>query len=193
MAQGAGSEGGRKRSEEAKNGREEAKNGREEDGNGREEDGNGSDATTPPSRRTDAPIADDADVLCAQVREMFTPENWHKFEECSVVVGMHPDEATEAIVDFARVRGKPFAVVPCCVFPAMFPDRRVRRDGEGEDGRRRHGGGGGDDVPSRSGGSSCGGSPGRPAARWPTSRSRARTQVVYSKTPPPPPRRRADD
>lgn len=34
----------------------------------------------------------------------------------SVVVGMHPDEATEAIVDLALAHRKPFAVVPCCVF-----------------------------------------------------------------------------
>jgi hypothetical protein len=174
---------------EAKNGREEAKNGREEDGNGREEAGNGSDATTPPSRRTDAPIADDAGVLCAQVREMFTPENWYKFEECAVVVGMHPDEATESIVDFAVARGKPFAVVPCCVFPAMFPDRRVRRDGEGEDGGGGKVGGGVVPVTER-----------RQLVRWLAGKTRGEVaylafeganQVVYSKTPPPPPA--ADD
>ena len=61
--------------------------------------------------------------LCQQVRDMFTPDNWHKFADCSVVLGMHPDEATESIVDFAKKFGKPFAVVPCCVFPALFPDR----------------------------------------------------------------------
>ena len=65
--------------------------------------------------------------LCEQVRDMFTPDNWHKFADCSVVLGMHPDEATESIVDFAKKFGKPFAVVPCCVFPALFPDRHVTR------------------------------------------------------------------
>ena len=30
---------------------------------------------------------------------------------------MHPDEATEDIVDMAVSHGKAFAVVPCCVFP----------------------------------------------------------------------------
>jgi hypothetical protein len=34
-------------------------------------------------------------VLCAQVQTEFTPENWHLFADCSVVVGMHPDQATE--------------------------------------------------------------------------------------------------
>ena len=38
--------------------------------------------------------------------------------DCDVLVGMHPDQATEPIVDAALAMGKPFAVVPCCVFPA---------------------------------------------------------------------------
>ena len=44
----------------------------------------------------------------------------------SVLVGMHPDEPTEAIVDTAIALGKPFAVVPCCVFPRLFPHRQLR-------------------------------------------------------------------
>ena len=35
---------------------------------------------------------------------------------CSVVCVLHPDSATEPLVDFAIEMGKPFAVVPCCVF-----------------------------------------------------------------------------
>jgi hypothetical protein len=38
---------------------------------------------------------------------------------------MHPDEATEPLVDQALARGIPFVVVPCCVFPSKFPDRRT--------------------------------------------------------------------
>ena len=38
---------------------------------------------------------------------------------------MHPDEATEPIVDGAIRHGKPFAVLPCCVFPTAFPSRRL--------------------------------------------------------------------
>ena len=41
-------------------------------------------------------------------------------------MGIHPDQATEALVDIALALGKPFAVVPCCVFPTMFPERRLR-------------------------------------------------------------------
>ena len=39
---------------------------------------------------------------------------------------MHPDQPTEAIVDAALAHGKPFAVVPCCVFPSLFPHRQLR-------------------------------------------------------------------
>ena len=45
--------------------------------------------------------------------------------QCGLVVGMHADQATEAVVDFALTHGKPFAVVPCCVFPNAFPQRRL--------------------------------------------------------------------
>ena len=41
----------------------------------------------------------------------------------SVLVGCHPDEATEWIVDSALAANKRFCVVPCCVFPSLFPDR----------------------------------------------------------------------
>ena len=41
------------------------------------------------------------------------------------VVGLHPDQATEPIVDFALSHGKPFAVVPCCVFGRLAPHRRL--------------------------------------------------------------------
>ncbi|KAF1772834.1 Nucleic acid-binding, OB-fold [Phytophthora cactorum] len=48
------------------------------------------------------------------------------FTDCSVFVGMHPDEATEAIVDAALKLGKPFAIVPCCVMSRVFPDRQCQ-------------------------------------------------------------------
>lgn len=44
---------------------------------------------------------------------------------CSVVVGLHPDQATDAAVDFALAHGKPFAVVPCCTYARDFPHRRL--------------------------------------------------------------------
>lgn len=42
---------------------------------------------------------------------------------CSVIVGMHPDQATEAIIDFAQTLNVPFAMLPCCVMPSLFPRR----------------------------------------------------------------------
>ena len=52
-----------------------------------------------------------------------TVEAWRVLRGCSCIVGMHPDGATEAIVDFALARGLPFAVVPCCVFAVDFRAR----------------------------------------------------------------------
>lgn len=53
----------------------------------------------------------------------FTERLWTEGEaadclqDCSLVVGLHPDQATDSIVDFALQHSKSFAVVPCCVFP----------------------------------------------------------------------------
>ena len=49
--------------------------------------------------------------------------------DCSAVVGLHPDQATGAIVDCGLVLNKPWAVVPCCVFPSLFPGRLRPGDG----------------------------------------------------------------
>ena len=45
--------------------------------------------------------------------------------ECSAMVALHPDEATDAIVDLAVRYQVPFCIVPCCVFGRLFPDRRT--------------------------------------------------------------------
>ena len=37
-----------------------------------------------------------------------------------IVVGMHPDQATEEILRWATLNRKPFAVCPCCVMPTSF-------------------------------------------------------------------------
>ena len=41
----------------------------------------------------------------------------------TLLVGLHPDECTEDILDIALKYNKPFAIVPCCVFPGFFPFR----------------------------------------------------------------------
>lgn len=45
--------------------------------------------------------------------------------QCSAIVGLHPDQPTAAITDCAVALGKPWAVIPCCVFPNAFFSRRT--------------------------------------------------------------------
>ena len=44
-------------------------------------------------------------------------------QNASLIIGLHADGATEAIVDAAILFNKPFVVVPCCVFPNLFRQR----------------------------------------------------------------------
>ena len=48
---------------------------------------------------------------------------------CSVVVGMHPDQAAEHIIRFCLANNKPFAIIPCCVYSSQFPKRRHAETG----------------------------------------------------------------
>lgn len=58
-----------------------------------------------------------ADVpVCDETHDLLT--------QCGAIVALHPDEATDAIVDMAVKQRKPFVVVPCCVFARLFPKRR---------------------------------------------------------------------
>jgi hypothetical protein len=43
--------------------------------------------------------------------------------DCSLVVGMHADQATEHLVEFALRNNKPFAILPCCIYSKQFPTR----------------------------------------------------------------------
>lgn len=49
---------------------------------------------------------------------------------CSLLIGMHPDEATVDIVKAGIKYKLNFAVVPCCVFHKKFPDRRLKNGKE---------------------------------------------------------------
>jgi hypothetical protein len=42
----------------------------------------------------------------------------------SLLLGLHPDQATDDCVDASLANKIPFAIVPCCVFPTMFPHRK---------------------------------------------------------------------
>jgi hypothetical protein len=41
-------------------------------------------------------------------------------ESYDLLVGMHPDEATDVIIDEAAKRRVPFAICPCCVKPTIL-------------------------------------------------------------------------
>lgn len=57
--------------------------------------------------------------------EAFVQRNQALVGGADALVGLHPDQATEAIVDAALLLGLPFAVVPCCVFPQLGLGRRL--------------------------------------------------------------------
>lgn len=59
-------------------------------------------------------------------------------KNASLLIGLHADGATEAIVDAAIAYKKPFVVVPCCVFPSLFRDRFVTVKVDGEIEKRVH-------------------------------------------------------
>jgi hypothetical protein len=48
-----------------------------------------------------------------------------------LIVGFHPDQATDYCFLLAKVLKIPVCVVPCCTFPSEFPDRRLYHEGEG--------------------------------------------------------------
>lgn len=60
---------------------------------------------------------------CASGRTMyrygrFTLDTAGDFD---LVVGMHPDEATDVLMAWAIIHRVPFAVVPCCARPTVWP------------------------------------------------------------------------
>lgn len=46
-------------------------------------------------------------------------------KQAQLIVGFHPDQATEACIDMALLLKISFCVCPCCVFPSEFPNRRL--------------------------------------------------------------------
>ncbi|KAL3938418.1 MAG: hypothetical protein SGBAC_006659 [Bacillariaceae sp.] len=60
------------------------------------------------------------------------PELQSAIQNATLILGLHADGATEAIVDAALQYHKPFCVVPCCVFPNLFRSRKVVDEATGE-------------------------------------------------------------
>lgn len=48
----------------------------------------------------------------------------------ALLLGLHPDQCTEDIVDAALQSNGSFAIVPCCVFPDLFPSREYCNEKE---------------------------------------------------------------
>lgn len=48
-----------------------------------------------------------------------------KITECSIIVGLHPDQASGVMIDLAILLQKPFVIIPCCVYGKQFPKRKL--------------------------------------------------------------------
>lgn len=46
--------------------------------------------------------------------------NWRCDEKYDLVIGMHPDEATDHIIMYAVRNNIPFVVCPCCIKPSAY-------------------------------------------------------------------------
>lgn len=67
--------------------------------------------------------------LYHSIPKLFNPEFFKShpdFAENSLVLGLHPDQATETIVDVGLEFGLCFAVIPCCIFAHENPERRLK-------------------------------------------------------------------
>lgn len=68
---------------------------------------------------------DDSDRLGnKQISDAF--EALDVFLRARLVVGFHPDQATDYCIDLATELQIPFCIVPCCVFPSFFPHRALQ-------------------------------------------------------------------
>jgi len=56
----------------------------------------------------------------------FFNRNLIDIKSVRLIVGLHPDEATEPLVDTALDLLISFCVIPCCVFSQDFPNRRLK-------------------------------------------------------------------
>mmetsp|Transcript_23507 Transcript_23507/g.40051 ORF Transcript_23507/g.40051 Transcript_23507/m.40051 type:complete len:310 (+) Transcript_23507:116-1045(+) len=74
---------------------------------------------------SDDDICSDGDGVDCKVL-LFEDEAVEKaVRNASLIIGLHADGATEAIVDAALRYNKPFVIVPCCVFPNLFRHRFI--------------------------------------------------------------------
>ncbi|GJJ69665.1 hypothetical protein EMPS_02013 [Entomortierella parvispora] len=60
--------------------------------------------------------ATDPDRIQTILDDEFLEKRHQLVRDSSILIGLHPDQATEPIVRAALKAGKPFAIIPCCVF-----------------------------------------------------------------------------
>jgi hypothetical protein len=102
---------------------------REVEGVGGAEETEAAEAAEEAEEAEEATEAEEADAAAAaatagQAAPLEPEEVRRVLASSSAVVGMHPDGATEAIIDYGLATGKIFACVPCCVYSNFFPSRR---------------------------------------------------------------------
>lgn len=51
----------------------------------------------------------------------------------TLLLGLHPDECTEDILDAALEHDLSVAIIPCCLFTSLFPSRTIKRSSNGVD------------------------------------------------------------
>lgn len=87
---------------------------------------NDNDFRTPDCHRNDIPIivasSNDTTEKEQQQSNLIILQNISS--KITAIVALHPDEATDSIVDIAVELMIPFCIVPCCVFGRLFPHRR---------------------------------------------------------------------
>jgi hypothetical protein len=66
---------------------------------------------------------EEEDELCGEV-VTDVEQGRRLIRGASLVVGLHPDQATEHIVEACLRNRVPFVIVPCCVYGRQFPNRR---------------------------------------------------------------------
>ncbi|KAL7456413.1 hypothetical protein ACHAWC_007919, partial [Mediolabrus comicus] len=69
-------------------------------------------------------------ISIGHVDEMSTPSHTN-----SLLLGLHPDEPTEDILDAALEHNLSVAIIPCCVYADLFPSRMIKRSGSDDDGK----------------------------------------------------------
>ena len=70
-------------------------------------------------------------VIESKLRNLLLSNDGYGKRKVSVIVGCHPDQATDHIIDIGLALRIPWAIVPCCVFPSLFVERRIRANDGG--------------------------------------------------------------